>query len=71
MSKQPTVKELLARIDKLEARVKELEARNVLHIHHHQEPVGIPYRETPQPFPVNPTFPWTTFPPTTCGGHHQ
>ena len=69
MSKQPTVKELLARIEKLEARIRELESRNVLHIHHHHEPIGVPYRETPQPFPIGQNLPWAPYPPITCGGH--
>ena len=71
MAKQPTVKELLARIAKLEARVCELESRSVLHIHHHHDPVSVPYRETPQPYPIGPNFPWSPIPPVTCGGRRQ
>jgi hypothetical protein len=68
-----TLKEAMERIERLEARVRELEARPTQHIHHHY-PLAQPYWTPIQP--TYPVEPWT--PPVyevICGpsssGHQQ
>jgi len=59
------IKELLAKIEQLEARVKELEGRKAMEIHYHTH--YPPYQYVPYvPYAVTPPsqYPWTI----TCGG---
>ena len=57
------LKQALERIEALERRVRELEARPEQHIHYHTHPAQQPYpAPLPQyPYP-NPVLPWTPMP---------
>jgi hypothetical protein len=53
------LKQAMQRIEELERKVKELEARPEQHIHYHTHPVS-PVYPTPITYPVQPFMPWGT-----------